>query len=58
MEQLLKEKAQGTSVILVSADLEELAEVVGEARAKRIIEYFKPLDNNTETSENESTEDI
>ncbi len=40
------------------ATTEELAEVVGEARAKRIIEYFKPLDNNTETSENESTEDI
>ena len=40
------------------ATAEELAEVVGEARAKRIIEYFKPLDNNTETSENESTEDI
>ena len=40
------------------ATTEELAEVVGEARAKRIIEYFKPLDNNTETSKNESTEDI
>ncbi len=40
------------------ATAEELAEVVGEARAKRIIEYFKPLDNNTETSENESTENI
>lgn len=40
------------------ATAEELAEVVGKARAKRIIEYFKPLDNNTETSENESTEDI
>ncbi len=40
------------------ATAEELAEVVGEARAKRIIEYFKPLDNNTETSKNESTEDI
>ncbi len=39
------------------ATAEELAEVVGEARAKKIIEYFKPLDN-AETSKNESTEDI
>lgn len=39
------------------ATTEELAEVVGEARAKKIIEYFKPLDN-AETSKNESTEDI
>ena len=39
------------------ATAEELAEVVGEARAKKIIEYFKPLDN-AETSKNETTEDI
>ena len=38
------------------ATLAELAETVGEARAKRIIEYFKPID--TETSDDEPTEDI